>query len=482
MSLNDFILNYYRSFRYNRISKVRLLEIQELHFRRLLRYAVENSEFYQEFYRGIDIDRCQLNDLPVLTKSVMMDNFDRFITDSGIKLREIQNWIANKSNYGKLYRGKFLPILTSGSSGEYAIVVYDRQALRIIQASLFARHPLLKGRSARDQIRKILSRFSGARMRAAIIAVPQGNLGCMVKSAPAFHRLFTKIKMISLFDPIDQIVATLNNFQPTCILSNSFFYGLLAQEQLAGHLQISFRRPMAFMAGGGEPLTEHTQNLARKAWDMTIQDDYGAVECYFMGASCKDYGNMHAMNDLCILEMVDSDHKAVARGTYSEKILITNLANLLQPIIRYEIDDVAGYSNTPCDCGLPFPTLLPIQGRKSDFLYFEKPQGGYERFHPYRFRVPLFYAHELRQYQIVQTARNELTFYYVPQINGGGIKQQLRQIIEKALEEASLESRIALKLKHVETIHRNDRSGKFEIIKSLGDPFDLDVSLDRSKY
>jgi len=319
-------------------------------------------------------------------------------------------------------------------------------------------------------------------MRAAIIVVPQGNLGGMVKTAPAFHRLFTKVKMISLFEPIDQIVATLNKFQPTCILSNSFFYGLLAQEQLAGHLKISFRRPMAFLAGGGEPLTAHTQNLARKAWDMTIQDDYGAVECYFMGAACKDYGNMHAMSDLCILEPVDSDHKAVARGTYGEKILVTNLANTIQPIIRYQIDDVAGYSSKPCDCGLPFPTLLPIQGRKSDFLYFEKPSGGYERFHPYRLRVPLFYATDIRQYQIVQTARNALAFYYVPQSDVEGVEQNIKKTLENAFKQARLESRITLSLKRVQTISRNERTGKFEIMKSLKPPQNLDSLLDPRTY
>jgi phenylacetate-CoA ligase len=482
MRLNNILLNYYRSFRYNRISKAKLLEIQEVRFRRLLRYAVKNSEFYQDFYRGIDIDRCRLTDLPILTKSVMMDNFDRLVTDSGIKLREIQNWIADKSNYGKLYRGKFLPILTSGSSGEYALVVYDRQALGVIQASLFARHPLLRSRSTPDQIRMLLSRFSGARMRAAVIAVPHGNYGCMFKSAPAFHRLFTKVKMISLFDPIDQIVATLNNFQPTCILSNTFFYGLLAQEQLGGHLKISFRRPMAFLAGGGEPLTAHTKELARKAWGMTIQDDYGAVECYFMGASCKNHGNLHAMIDLCTMEMVDSDHKAVARGTYGEKILITNLANSIQPIIRYEIDDVAGYTSKPCDCGLPFPTLLPIQGRKSDFLYFEKPSGGYERFHPYRLRIPLYYATDLRQYQIVQTARNALVFYYVPQGDAEGVEQNITKTLENAFKQARLESQITLSLKRVKTIRRNERSGKFEIMKSLKPPQDLDSLLDPRTY
>jgi phenylacetate-coenzyme A ligase PaaK-like adenylate-forming protein len=328
----------------------------------------------------------------------------------------------------------------------------------------------------------VVSLLLGNRGRMMAIAVPHGKLGYSVKNLPPLYQLFIKRKLLSLFDPIDQIVAALNKFQPAFLISNSFFLAILAQEQLAGKLNISFRRPMSFLAGGGEPLTEHAKELAIKAWNIGIQDDYCAAECYFMAASCQKFGRLHAMNDLCILEVVDGDNNPVPQGEYGEKVLLTNLFNFTQPIIRYEIEDVAGFAGQNCECRLPFQTMLPIKGRTSDFFYFQKPQGGYERFHPYRFRVPLFYAHELRQYQIVQTARNELAFFYVPQTGGRGMEQKTRQILENALEQADLESRITLNLKRVETIPRNERSGKFQIVKSMGAPPDLETSLDTKTY
>ena len=95
-----------------------------------------------------------------------------------------------------------------------------------------------------------------------------------------------------------------------------------------------------------------------------------------MATSYAEFGNLHAMSDLCILVIVDRDNNPVAPGQYGEKILLTNLLNYTQPIIRYEIEDVSGYANQSCRCGLSFPTLLPIQGRTTDFMYFRKPQGG----------------------------------------------------------------------------------------------------------
>ena len=82
---------------------------------------------------------------------------------------------------------------------------------------------------------------------------------------------------------------------------------------------------------------------------------------------------------------------------------------------------------------------------------------------------------DLRQYQIVQTTRNELTFYYVPRNDDVHIEQQLAQTLEEALTQAGLERLVKLNLKRVESISRDKQSGKFEMIRSMGIPSDLDT-------
>lgn len=482
MDLVSFFKNYYTSIQFNHSDKESILEIQQQRFHRILRHAVLHSEFYHELYKGIDIENCQIQDLPVVTKSTMMANFDRIVTDKRLKLRKIQKWVADKNKDGKLYLGEFSTIPTSGSTGESALIVYHRKALDLIRASLFARYPLQTKLTVSDHVKKLCNLLIGAKARVAVIAMPRGNLLPVLRNSPAFHRVFVKLKIFSLFNPVDQIVAALNKFQPDCLITSSFLIAILAKEQLSGKLNIAFKRSMSFLAGIGEPLTEHTKDLAKKAWNMEIQDSYGATECYFMAASCQKFGQLHAMNDLCILEAVDGANNPVPEGKYGEKILITNLANFTQPIIRYEIEDIAGYAGQSCKCGLPFPTLLPVQGRTTEFLYFKKSRGKYVRFHPYRFIFTLYDAHELLLYQIVQTASNELTFLYVPKNEGGSIKEQLRHILNEALRQAGLEGRVTLNLKRVETIPRNNRSGKFQIVKSLGPPSDLDTELDTSTY
>ena len=165
MGLINFFQNYYTALRHNQYCQNRISEIQEQRVRRLLSHTIKHSEFYKKLYSGIDTKNCRLQDLPTITKSSMMDNFDLLVTDPRLKLREIQEWLADNNNYGKLYLNEFLPILTSGSSGEYAMVVYHRKALDLIQASLFARQPLLARPSAGDHTKMRVSQLFGARAR-----------------------------------------------------------------------------------------------------------------------------------------------------------------------------------------------------------------------------------------------------------------------------------------------------------------------------
>jgi phenylacetate-coenzyme A ligase PaaK-like adenylate-forming protein len=43
--------------------------------------------------------------------------------------------------------------------------------------------------------------------------------------------------------------------------------------------------------------------------------------------------------DMCIVELVDDDHRPVPRGIPSTKVIVTNLYNVTQPLIRYELTD-----------------------------------------------------------------------------------------------------------------------------------------------
>ena len=62
------------------------------------------------------------------------------------------------------------------------------------------------------------------------------------------------------------------------------------------------------------------------------------------------------------MESVDSNNQPMPYGKMSDKVLITNLSNYIQPFIRYELTDRVVVHNEKCKCGRT-SLWLEIEGR-----------------------------------------------------------------------------------------------------------------------
>ena len=67
-------------------------------------------------------------------------------------------------------------------------------------------------------------------------------------------------------------------------------------------------------------------------------DSFGSSEG-LVGNSLPDGDALVFAEDGCIVELVDDQDRPVAAGTPSDAVLITVLANRLQPLIRYRLSD-----------------------------------------------------------------------------------------------------------------------------------------------
>jgi phenylacetate-coenzyme A ligase PaaK-like adenylate-forming protein len=453
--------------------------IREKRFRKLLRTAVNQSPFYRELYRGIDIETCKLSDLPTVTKQVMMDNYDDFVTDRNLKKDEIMRWVEDKNNAGRLYKGKYIPIRTSGTTGKFAIVVYDRRALDFVQAAIIARHANPTRISSFAAFRMMLNALSIKKFKITAVLVSGGPYPAYTVAAypPPFSKFFVKREVFSMLEPVSKIVEKLN-VSSSCneLYSYPSMLEILAREKLAGRLNFTFDPPASAIVSASEPLTDSVRLLVEKAWGMKIQDTYGSSECFLMARSCNKFKNMHVMSDLCCLEIVDSQGQPVPDGKTGNKVLVTNLFNLTQPFIRYEITDVTGYSTRPCSCGQPFPTLLPVEGRTDDIFYIDRPGGGYEEIHPYLFSTAIVDLTEISEYQFAQTKRNEFTFSYVTAC--ADIETKVRKVLEECMRKHGFLDRVTLITSRVSEIPRDQTSGKMRrLISRVGVPLDLNDGL-----
>ena len=84
---------------------------------------------------------------------------------------------------------------------------------------------------------------------------------------------------------------------------------------------------------------------------------------------------MHVNADWALLEVVDENNEPVPDGETGAKVLVTNLANYTQPIIRYEIGDMITMATEPCGCGSNLPLIDHVEGRDSDVFEIKTDKG-----------------------------------------------------------------------------------------------------------
>ena len=137
---------------------------------------------------------------------------------------------------------------------------------------------------------------------------------------------------------------------------------MLADEAGRGALRIAPREVWT----GGETLSATVRAHIEQGLGCPVRNSYGASEFFTMGWECA-HGHMHLNADWVILEPVDEHHRPVPAGQPSCSALLTNLANTVQPLIRYDLGDQVTLQAGRCGCGSPLP-VIQVQGRQDDVL------------------------------------------------------------------------------------------------------------------
>ena len=98
----------------DRWSREELVDHQRERARALIRHAVSHSPYYREAL-GPGAETAELSDLPTLSKRVLMEQFDRIVTDRSLRVAELELFLA-RADAGALYRGEYRIFSTSGGT------------------------------------------------------------------------------------------------------------------------------------------------------------------------------------------------------------------------------------------------------------------------------------------------------------------------------------------------------------------------------
>lgn len=404
----------------DRWSREQLEAYQRERLRALIRHAVERSPYYR-LTLGAGAEDAELSELPTLTKPELMERFDDIVTDTRLRLADVDPFLAHADD-GALYLGEYLVFSTSGTSGVPGLFLYS-QAEFAEWAAIFIRTFARLGMTPQTRIVGIGAPSALHLSQQAIAAVQGGRSG-----APR----------LSVTTPLDQLVAALDEYEPEILGGYPSIIGLLADEQLQGRLSVAPRVVLTT----SEVLTEDAAARIAAAWTEPVQG-YFSTEVGVIASDSLDRVGMHACEE-AILEVVDADNRPVRPGTPGSKVLLTNLVNYAQPLIRYELLDSVVLAEGPDPSGRPFDRVARVDGRSDDVLRLPGINGGRVVVHPYRLRAPFVRLFDVLQYQVVHRADGLVVRVVVRAGAERDVAERVRAAVEMVLGEAGASVPVAV--------------------------------------
>ncbi len=364
----------------------------------LTRRARAHSPLYRRLWERVPDGPLQLTDLPVTTKAGLMAAFDDWCTDRAIAWRDVEAFIGARAHIGERYLDRYIVWTSSGTTGNPGVFIQDAAALATYDALVSVQ--LMSAAYANCDWNAVAAQGG----RAALVTADCDHFASIASWRRVAHgNPWLDMKSFAVTLPLPELVAGLNAYRPAFVASYPTVLALLADEQRAGRLQLR----LAGLWAGGEVLSPAAHVAIEQAFGCALSNEYGASECLTIGHACREHA-LHVDADWVIMEPVDAHYRPTPPGELSHTVLLTNLANFVQPIIRYDLGDRVCARRDPCPCGSPLPALH-VDGRCDDVLTLHAPDGRTVRLTPLALTTIVEEAARLYRFQIVQHAPDALS-------------------------------------------------------------------------
>jgi phenylacetate-coenzyme A ligase PaaK-like adenylate-forming protein len=431
----------------------RRIEAKQIrNLRRLVEKVRRESPLFRRLYADVrPSSEIELHDLPVTRKPDLMRQFDDWLTIRSLPLERAREHLRDIQNVG-------VPIddvavfQTSGTSGEPAVIVLSSSFVEYAYGIMMARFERYHWKLIRD-VRKLGVRvtITGGNGHFA----GNGFNKLVQRLYPALAKGFG-LTVIEAEQPIDRLVDRLNAISNVAwIVTYPSVLSILTKEKEAGRLQIA----PALFTTGGETLTDDLRARVGRAFPSLkygIADPYGCTECLALSFECS-HGRKHVNEDWVILEAVDEAMQPVPDGTLSATVLLTVLANEVQPFIRYDLGDCVRFCEDSCPCGSPFRSFQ-VEGRQATLV-----RVGEVTLSPLVFDLEHDHAQRI---QLVQTSERdfEVRMQLADEAAAGLVFQEVIESVKQVFRDNGLDDVTVLES---EALPEFTASGKFHEVVPL---------------
>ncbi len=431
-----------------KLSREEILKIQEEKLYKLIEHVLRNSKFYREYYEkhGISLENyreIEYSDYPTIDKSIITNRFDDLICTEDFKLKELEEFVSYKGNWGRKYRNRYTVMTSSGSTGNPAVFVYDGPAWDIVKA-------FIPGRVDTAHRMKILKKERMVFLITARVDAPSYNL-----AMEAEHLDYSTL-ILSVNDSFDSLVKAIRKFEPTIVSGYSSSVSRLAEEKLRGRLDIS---PEKIFCSGNK-LTQERRETIERAFGVSPINYYAASEALGMATEIPEKKKLFLFEDYYKFEIVDENMEEVAPGETGD-LIVTNLYNYVLPLLRYRMEDRLKKSEVQ---DFNYTLIDEIVGRSVEDLFFERADGSVDNING--IQLAAIYFKGIKKFQFIQEDEKTLKIRYVPREKIDPNEEILPKIV-KLLQLKDLKDFVNIEMEEVEDIPLDPVTGKFKQIIPL---------------
>jgi phenylacetate-coenzyme A ligase PaaK-like adenylate-forming protein len=387
------------------------LHLRDARLQGLMERAMADSPFYRRRMGRRRGNPPPLAEVPATDKHELMHAFDDWATDRQITRRGVDQFLHDADHLADAYLDKYMVWTSSGTSGEPGIFVQDGASLAVFDALDVQR---LRGMG----LGQAPFAWWSATQRFAFVAATGGHFAG-VASAERVRRLSATaraampwlapvVQTFSVLEPLADLQRQLQEFRPTVLVTYPSCAEALARGQASGDMALSLTEVWV----GGEQLSDRQREHIRAAFGCALRNNYGASEFYTMAWECPQ-GRLHLNHDWVLLEPVDRQMRPVPPGEPSHSVLLTNLANQTQPLLRYALGDSLRLVGEPCRCGSGFP-VIEVQGRSEQTLVMNDARGRPVTLLPLALITVIEEGAQVTQFQLLHTGPGSLDLRFEP--------------------------------------------------------------------
>ncbi len=341
----------------------------------LVDYVRARSPFYRELWHGTPSSAWR--ELRTVDKHAMMDTFDQFTT-IGVRRDDAMRVALDaetRRDFSATISGCTVG-LSSGTSGHRGLFLVSPHET---------------------------TRWAGTILARAIPDLRPGHrVAFFLRANSRLYERTSSIVQFRFFDlmqPLADVIATLNAFQPRLVVGPPSLLGLLADAQARGALRIAPTR----LVSVAEVIEPQDRARIERVFQAAVGEVYQCTEG-LVAVACEK-GALHVQEDVMVVQT-----EPVNRGDPSRVTpILTDLWRRTQPIIRYRLGDVLRLDHTPCACGSTWQRIAAIEGRQDDLCWFPQSDDALRVIFPDAIRRMILLADaRITEYSAAQEAAGEL--------------------------------------------------------------------------